>query len=245
MQNYLIYISYDGTNYSGYQIQKNADTVGIRIKTALIFVFGEISELHGCSRTDSGVHANEFAVSFKSEKKLPEDSVVKALNSRLPEDISVLRCKYCDDNFHARYSVIKKEYVYYIYNGENKNPFYRNYSFFKRGIIDVERMDSCAQLFLGTHDFSSFKASGGKTENSVRTIYSASVEKKDNFVIFKICGNGFLYKMVRIIVGTLLSVSDGKLSETDIINRLDSENVQIGFTAPPQGLFLNKVYYED
>lgn len=245
MQNYLIYISYDGKNYAGYQVQKNADTVGKRILSALNSVFEKTEEVHGCSRTDSKVHAREFAVSFKSEKLLDENSVVKALNANLPDDISVKRCEYKSDCFHARYSVKKKEYIYCIYNGKVRDPFFKNYSLFWNKDIDISKLNLCAELFVGTHDFSAFKASGGKTEDCVRTVYSAYFEKKGDFVIFRISGNGFLYKMVRLIVGTLLSVSDGKLSAEDIKTLLNGKNQTPGFTAPPHGLFLNKVCYED
>ena len=176
MQNYLVYISYDGTNYAGYQLQKNAVTVAGKLIEALSAVFGTFSSFHGCSRTDSGVHAREFAFSFKSEKILEEISVVKALNFNLPDDISVRRCEYVSDNFHARYDVVRKEYIYFLYTGKTRDPFLKNYSFFINRDLDIDKMNRAAQSLVGTHDFSAFCASGGKIEDKTRTIYSAFFE---------------------------------------------------------------------
>lgn len=245
MQNYLIFISYDGTEYAGYQMQKNAVTVSEKVMQALKSVFGNVEEMHGCSRTDSGVHAYNFGISFKSEKILPPQSVVKALNANLPSDIAVKNCQYVPDDFHARYSAVKKEYIYRIYNGDTRDPFFGKYSFFRPGKLDIDKMNRAAQVLVGKHDFSAFCASGGKTEDRTRTIFHASFEREGDFVVFRICGDGFLYKMVRLIVGTLLYVSDGKLGENEISAVLKSGERPFGFAAPPEGLFLNKVYYED
>lgn len=245
MQSYLIYVSYNGKNYAGYQIQKNANTVGAEIKKALISVFGEVSELHGCSRTDSGVHARNFAVSFKSERVLSEEKTVKALNSRLPVDISVKSCEYVPDGFHARYSVKKKEYVYVVYTGKIRDPFISDFSYFFGRPVDIKKANRAAEYFIGTHDFSAFAAAGSKVEDRVRTIYSAKFEQKGDLAVFSVTGNGFLYKMVRMIVGTLLDVSDGKIEVDAVGDIIKSKRKTPGFTAPPQGLFLIKVYYED
>lgn len=245
MQNYLVYISYDGTNYAGYQLQKNAVTVAGKLIEALSAVFGTFSSFHGCSRTDSGVHAREFAFSFKSEKILEEISVVKALNFNLPDDISVRRCEYVSDNFHARYDVVRKEYIYFLYTGKTRDPFLKNYSFFINRDLDIDKMNRAAQSLVGTHDFSAFCASGGKIEDKTRTIYSAFFEKQEELIVFRICGNGFLYKMVRLIVGTLIYISDGKIDEDKITEMLESKILTPGFAAPSRGLFLNKVYYEN
>lgn len=245
MQNYLIYISYNGKNYAGYQLQKNANTVGAEIKKALLSLFGEISELHGCSRTDSGVHAKEFAVSFKAEKQMPEKTVVKALNAKFPSDISVSRCEYVPDSFHARYSVKKKEYRYVIYTGKTRDPFLSDFSYSVGRNLDIEKMNRAAGFLVGKHDFTAFKAVGGKTEDCVRTIFSAGFEENGNVTVFSIVGDGFLYKMVRLIVGTLIDVSDGKIKAEDIPEILKEKKQTPGFAAPPQGLFLYRVYYED
>ena len=245
MQNYLIYISYNGKNYAGYQLQKNANTVGAEIKKALVFLFGEVYELHGCSRTDSGVHAKEFAVSFKAEKVMEESAVVRALNAKLPSDIAVGWCEYVPDSFHARYSVKKKEYRYFIYTGKTRDPFLSDFSYSVGRPLDIEKMNKAAEYLVGKHDFTSFKAAGGKTEDCTRMIFSAQFEKKGDVVVFSVTGDGFLYKMVRLIVGTLIDVSDGKIDAEDIPRILSSKKQTPGFAAPPQGLFLYRVYYED
>lgn len=244
MQNYLVRIRYNGKNYSGYQRQQNAPTVGDEVFRCLKKIFGEVSCLSGCSRTDSGVHALDYALSFKSEKILPESSVVRAMNANLPDDISAFFCRYVPDDFHARYSVVSKEYIYKIYNGRCPDPFSRDFTMFYPLALDLERMNRAASFFVGTHDFTAFMAAGSKITDCTRTIYRASFSREGETVLFRISGNGFLYKMVRLIVGTCLFVSEGKMEPEEIPKLLENRKQTKGFAAPPQGLYLNRVTYE-
>lgn len=243
MQNYLIRMKYNGTNYSGYQRQKNSNTVGEEVFSCLQKVFGSIVSLSGCSRTDSGVHALDYAISFKSEKVLPEETVIRALNHYLPSDISVFSCIYVPDDFHARYDVTEKEYIYKIYNGKTSDPFYRDFSLFYPQALNLEKMNAAASVLVGTHDFTAFMAAGSKITDCVRTIYTAFFDRDGEIVTFHISGNGFLYKMVRLIVGTMIFVSEDKLSPEEVFSVLSDKKQTPGFAAPPQGLYLNKVTY--
>ena len=242
--NYCVNICYKGTDFCGYQLQPKGRTVAGEIRSALTELFGSYTDLAGCSRTDSGVHANDYCFSFKAEKTLPPDTVVKALNNKLPYDVRVKSCRYADDDFHARYSVKAKEYLYVIYTGETASPFYAEYSHHYPRPLDLERMNAAAEKFVGTHDFSAFKAAGSKDVDPVRTIYSASFERKGDVVEFRIRGDGFLYKMVRLTVGCLLKVAEGKISPEDIDTMLFTGKNILPYTVEAKGLFLNKVLYE-
>lgn len=244
MQKYLVRIKYKGSAYSGYQRQQNSHTVGEEVFRCLKTVFGEVNSLSGCSRTDKGVHALDYAVSFGAERVLPEASVVRAMNANFPGDISAFYCTYVPESFHARYDVVSKEYVYKIYNGRSPDPFWKDFSFFYPSVLDLDKMNQAVRHLLGTHDFTSFMAAGSKVTDCVRTIYSACFDRNGDVVTFRISGNGFLYKMVRLIVGTLLYVSEGKILPEEISSILESRVQTNGFAAPPQGLYLNRVTYE-
>ncbi len=244
MNYYMIKFRYDGTDYAGYQIQANANTVGAEILKALTALFGSVENLHGCSRTDSGVHANCYCSSFSSEKKIETEKIVRGMNGILPKDIAVFECEEVSPSFHARYSVKKKEYLYCILNSQQRNPFYEKYSLFFPFNLDVEMLNRECLSFVGTHDFSAFCSSGSSVEDKTRTIESASFERDGDIVYFRVCGNGFLYNMVRIMVGTCLDIASGKIEKgkiEEIINSKDRNRA--GRTAPAQGLFLNKVFY--
>ena len=210
MRNLLLTISYDGSNYHGWQVQKNAVTVQKVFQNAVKKLFKQNIDIKGCSRTDSGVHANKYCVSFKADTDIPCENIIMALNSYLPDDIAVLNCTDMDIDFHARYSVVKKEYVYIINNSKIRNPFLRNYAFWYRYDINADYLNEQAQAFVGTYE----------------------------------CGDGFLYNMVRIMVGTLLFVNEGKIKKDELKNVILSKNRKLaGKTAPPQGLYLNDVIY--
>lgn len=244
MRKLLFTISYDGTAYHGWQVQKNALTVQEVFQNAVEKVFGKRLDVKGCSRTDSGVHANMYCLTLDTDMDISCEGAVLAINTYLPKDIAVLSCSEADTSFHPRYSCKSKEYIYKIYNGKIRNPFFEKYSYHYRYDLDAEYLNEQAKLFLGTHDFSGFCSVKSDVEDTVRTIYSADVERQGDMVIFRVEADGFLYNMVRIMVGTLLFINEGKIKEgelSDVINSKDRKRA--GKTAPPQGLYLNKVNY--
>lgn len=244
MRNLLLTISYDGSNYHGWQVQKNAVTVQEVFQNAVKKLFKQNIDIKGCSRTDSGVHANKYCVSFKTDTDIPCENIIMALNSYLPDDIAVLNCTDMDIDFHARYNIVKKEYVYIINNSKIRNPFLRNYAFWYRYDIDTDYLNEQAQAFVGTYDYSGFCSSNSGVEDTVRTVHSFEVSRKGDLVYFKVSADGFLYNMVRIMVGTLLFVNEGKIKKDELKNVILSKNRKLaGKTAPPQGLYLNDVFY--
>lgn len=244
MRNLLLTISYDGSNYHGWQIQNNAITVQEVFQKAVEKVFCKKLDIKGCSRTDSGVHANMYCLSLKTDMNISNESVIRALNTYLPKDIAVNSCEEMDDEFHARYNVKTKEYIYKLYNGKIRNPFLEKYAFQYRYPIDAEYLNKEAKAFVGTFDYSGFCSAHSGVEDTVRTVKDFQVWREDNMVYFKVEADGFLYNMVRIMVGTLLFVSEGKIKEGELKDVILSKNrKRAGKTAPAQGLYLNKVNY--
>lgn len=244
MKNFLLEISYNGANYHGWQVQSNAITVQEKLQDAIESVLGKREDVKGCSRTDSGVHANMFCCNFKTEKEIPASKIPAALNANLPFDIAVKSCKEMPLDFHARYDCKGKEYVYKIWNAQERNPFCTNLYFHYKYNIDADFLNNEAKAFVGVHNFSSFCAAGSSVEDMKREIYDFRVERHGDEVLFYVSGNGFLYNMVRIMVGTLLDISSGKIEKGKVSEIIKAENREkAGFTAPPEGLYLNKVYY--
>lgn len=244
MRNLLLTISYDGSNYHGWQIQNNAITVQEVFQKAVEKVFCKKLDIKGCSRTDSGVHANMYCLSLKTDMNISNESVIRALNTYLPKDIAVNSCEEMDDEFHARYNVETKEYIYKLYNGNIRNPFLEKYAFQYRYPIDAEYLNKEAKAFVGTFDYSGFCSAHSGVEDTVRTVKDFQVWREDDMVYFKVEADGFLYNMVRIMVGTLLFVSEGKIKEGELKDVILSKNrKRAGKTAPAQGLYLNKVNY--
>ena len=246
MRNLLLVIRYDGTNYHGWQVQQNAVTVQQVFQQALEKVLGERPDLKGCSRTDSFVHALEFCVSFRTERTIPCGRLVGALNHFLPDDIAVLSCREVPPDFHARYSCAGKEYAYRIWNGTVRDPFLRNRVLHYWYPLDLRRLNDAASYFRGSHDFTSFCAEDGRRPgNMTREVTRADWNREGDLVVFTVLADGFLYHMVRIMVGTMLRVAQGKLEPADIERILLAKSrAAAGPTAPPQGLFLQKVFYE-
>ena len=249
----LIHLSYLGTHYCGYQVQANGDSIQGRLNEAAEALFGYPCDIVGCSRTDSGVHANHFCASVTKHGEsdlltdIPIDRIPQAFSAHLPDDIRVFDAEWVASDFHARYGVVEKEYLYRIYNHRVMNPFEidRAYHFPKE--IDAaafERMQTAAQSFLGTHDFSAFMAQGSKVTDTVRTVTKSEFSREENLILYRIAANGFLYNMVRIIVGTLLDVALGKIEPNEIPRIIKSlDRKQAGSTAPACGLYLNRVVY--
>lgn len=244
MRNLLMTIQYDGSAYHGWQVQSNALTVQEVFQNAVEKVFRSRLDIKGCSRTDSGVHANMYCVSLKTDMNIDCLGALRAMNTALPPDIAVIDCREVPSDFHPRYSCKSKEYVYKIYNGSIRNPFLQKYTFHYRYALDAELMDREAQAFLGKHDFSGFCSARSDIEDTVRFVKNVSVKREGDMVLFTVEADGFLYNMVRIMVGTLLFVNEGKIKPGELKDVIDSKDrSRAGKTAPPQGLYLNRVNY--
>lgn len=243
MKRVLLKISYDGTNYCGWQVQPNGKAVQETLQDALEEMLKERVNLTGCSRTDAGVHAREFYCHFDCSESIPTAAFVPGLNRLLPDDIAVLTATDVAPDFHARYSAKGKKYTYVIDNGVVADPLISRYALHIKTPLDTEKMNLLCSALVGTHDFKSFSSSKRTVTDTVRTISECGVEKKDNLVLLSVTGNGFLYNMVRIIVGTALDASNGKLNEKDLEGLFELPRDEIGMTVPAKGLFLEKVLY--
>lgn len=244
MKRVLLTICYDGTNYHGWQIQPNGITVQQVLGEELSLLLGKKTGVTGCSRTDAGVHAKEFCCHFDCDETIPDDAFLRGLSARLPNDISVIASKTVSSDFHARYNAVGKTYVYNILNSKIKDPFLGRYSWRIERNLDIEKMNMFCQKIVGTHDFAPFSSSGRTVEDTVRTVEECFVEKENDVIKLQITANGFLYNMVRIIVGTAVDVSDGKIDLSDIDKIfIEKKRELAGITAPARGLFLKKVIY--
>lgn len=244
MSRFKMTIQYDGTLYHGWQVQNNAVSIQSTVQDAMQALCTKRLDITGCSRTDSGVHANEYCFHFDYDGTITDTAFPHALNTKLPNDISALHCEKVADDFHARYSVVKKRYVYKFYTGNVRSPFLRSYAYHTKHFLDAELMNKAAQKFCGKHDFAAFCASGSSVEDTQRTVYSAYVERDGDIVSFYVEADGFLYNMVRIMAGTLLFVSQGKIAVDDIADIIALKNRNnAGPTVPPHGLYLDKVFY--
>ena len=245
MQNIRITLSYDGTSYHGFQIQKNAVTIQETVQKALSKITGGEVKLVGCGRTDSGVHARAYTANFLTESTIPADKVCPALNANLPDDILCISSCAADMDFHAKNSAIRKKYTYKILNSAAADPFLRNYAWHYKFPLDIEKMQKAARAFIGTHDFIGFAAAGFTVKTTVRTIYSLDVYREGDMIVMDVVGNGFLYNMVRIIAGTLVFAGGGKINPDNMADIIAScDRNRAGITAPPQGLYLTEVMYE-
>ena len=243
-RNLLIEISYNGSKYHGFQVQKNAITVEEVVQDAIERILGIREDIVGCSRTDTGVHANSYFFNMITENPISCERLLHALNAHLPYDIAARSCKIVPIDFHARYNAKEKEYVYKILNSSIKNPFMHDLLYQYKYNIDVEKLNRAAQSFVGTHDFSAFCTKDNKKRTTIRTMYEAKVWREGDIVYFKIRGNGFLYNMVRIMVGTLIRIAQNKIKEDEIPQIIESlDRKKAGVTAPACGLYLNKVIY--
>lgn len=243
---YKLIVAYDGTNYCGWQVQINDATIQGVMMQAAVDLFGAEVTLTGASRTDSGVHANGQVVLLVAKKWIDPYKVPLALNRRLPKDIVVRHAKKVEDTFHPRYCDHRKTYIYKVYNGPHHLPCDQKYSMHYRYSLDIDPIKEAATYFVGTHDFESFSSIKKSVENTVRTLYNVEVKKEGDMVYFKIIGNGFLYNMVRIIVGTLLEVGAGR-REVDSIKHslLKRDRNLAGKTALAKGLTLELIEYKD
>lgn len=239
-------IAYRGTRYHGFQRQPNAVTVQGVLERELSRVLNGQTGVIGCSRTDTGVHANEFCLHFHTERDIRCKNLVRAMNGYLPSDISVLSAEDAPAGFHARFDCAGKEYLYRIHNHESKDPFTTDLAFHYRRPLDAALLHEAGQAMVGIHDFSSFCAQASAGMNCVREIYAVSAQRSGNAVEIRIAGSGFLYNMVRIFVGTLLDINEGKLAPDAIGGIIEAKDrLAAGRTAMAHGLYLNRVFYGD
>lgn len=244
MRNLLIKICYKGTNYHGYQVQKNAITIASVFQGAVQRILQKREDIVGCSRTDSGVHANEYFLTMKTDSNIKNDKLMLGLNTYLPKDISVLEISDTTNDFHPRYCAKKKQYIYKIVNSHSHNPFLTDLAYQYRPKIDEILLNEAANGFIGKHDFKAFCSTSVDISDTIREIYDFDVIRNGDIVEFRVTGNGFLYNMVRIMVGTLLFVNEKKIEKSQICDIIVSKNRKLaGKTAPALGLYLNKVYY--
>lgn len=245
MKNLLVEVSYRGTAYHGFQFQKNALSIAEVLQDKIEQVLRKREPIVGCSRTDAGVHANSCFFHMKTDVPFPTEKFPEVLNRVLPSDIVVLSCKEVPLDFHARYSCKGKEYWYRVWNHPVKDPFLSDLALFHKKPIDVELLNREALPLIGTHDFTSFCNPNHKEGMStIRTVDRICLTREGDMVTMAIHADGFLYNMVRIIMGTLLEINDGMLPQNSVLSILEAKDrSRAGRTAPPHGLYLNRVDY--
>ena len=243
MRNIALFLSYLGTDYHGWQMQKNLPTVQETLEKAIQMIVGHDVHVTGCGRTDAGVHAKCYVANFRTTSTIPTDRLPYALNTHLPCDIVVTKAFDVHENFNAIGSCAKKEYTYRIYNSRIKNPFYVNRAWFYPKHLDEKIMQEAASQFVGTHDFAAVRSVGTDVKSTVRTVYYYNVERIGDIIELKVCANGFLYNMVRIIVGTLVEVGREKYPAEKVREIMEACDRQLaGPTMPAKGLML--IHYE-
>jgi len=244
MRNIKLTIEYDGTNHAGWQVQKNAKTIQEVLEDALRKILQRKVVLYSSGRTDSGVHAQAQVANFKSDTKLSCDSIVRALNSCLPEDIAIKKAQDVPLSFHSRFSAKSKLYRYTILNSKTRSPLARHFSCHIPYKLDIKAMRLAAKHIIGRRDFKSFQATDKIKRPSVRTIKNISIKKPGDFIYIDVEADGFLYRMVRNIVGTLLDAGRGKIRHNDVKAVIKTcDRTKSGPTAKPLGLCLIKVKY--
>jgi tRNA pseudouridine38-40 synthase len=244
MRNVRLIVQYDGTDYAGYQAQPGRSTIQGELQKALSSLLAEDVRVVGASRTDAGVHAKGQVVSFTTQNVIPIARIVSALNALLPRDIACIQADEASAEFHPQYAALRKQYSYRILNRELPSPFAARYSWHVRQALDLQAMNEGTGFLVGTHDFAAFRAAGGSARTSIREILSLKVAAQEDFFEVHVEGNGFLYMMVRIIVGTLVDVGLGRMTPRRVGDILTSrDRGQAGITAPPQGLTLVRIDY--
>ncbi|MBE6071620.1 MAG: tRNA pseudouridine(38-40) synthase TruA [Clostridium butyricum] len=244
MKNIKLTIEFDGSNFCGWQKQPKGRTVQETIEKAIHKATNEQIEINGSSRTDAGVHAKCMVANFFTNSTIPSEKFREAINVRLPEDVSIIKSEEVDEKFHARYSSKGKTYSYTIINRYERLSLGHQYLYHYRYKLDFDKMNEACKYFIGKHDFSAFMSPGSSIKTTIRTIYDLSLKKDGERIQVFITGNGFLYNMVRIIVGTLLKVGNGKIEPCEIKDIIkDGNRKRAGMCVPPNGLILEKVFY--
>jgi tRNA pseudouridine38-40 synthase len=239
-------LEYEGTRYHGWQIQDNGYTVQEALSDAIYKISGERTMPHGAGRTDAGVHALGQVASFLTNSRIPGERIADALNAYLPRNISVLDSRDVSLDFHPRKHARGKHYRYLVLNRSRRDVMFENRSWHYSAELDVEMMNKAGSTFVGTHDFTSFCASGHSVKTFERTIHKATWHRMGDLLVFDVEGSGFLYNMVRIMVGTLVDVGRGKIIDSDVRDILERKNRMLaGATAPADGLYMMKVFYNE
>lgn len=245
MRNIALRLRYDGSAYHGWQVQKTEVTVAKTLEWALTQVCGHPVKVTGCGRTDAGVHALRYCANFRTDSRIPLDRLPLAVNSRLPADIAVSAACQVPVDFNAIGSCIQKEYIYRIHNARIRDPFWKNRVCFYPAPLDIAAMEWAGRAFEGTHDFAAVRSVGTETRTTVRTVHWCRAWQKGPQITVAVCADGFLYNMVRAIVGTMVYASHGKLRPEDIPALLETRDRKLtGPTMPPQGLYLHRLWYE-
>lgn len=245
MRNIKLTIEYDGKDFNGWQKQPNKLNIQGTIEQAIKAITGEEVELNASGRTDAGVHALNQVANFKTNSQIPIEKFAIAINSRLKKSIVIKKAEEVGERFHSRLNCKRKTYRYIINNSEMGSAIYRNLETHIPQKLDTEKMEKALKYFEGEHDFKAFKASGTSSKSSVRKIYATKLYKENHRIYIELTGNGFLYNMVRIIVGTLVDVGLGKIEPEEIIDIIkDGKRERAGKTLPPNGLYLISVMYE-
>lgn len=241
-----LFLNYDGTNFNGWQKQTKGRTVQQTVEEAVFLLTGKRVSVTGSGRTDAGVHAKAQVAHFDIEDcTIPPQNFARALNTKLPEDVKVIKSELAEDNFNACRSAKKKTYQYSLYVSKTLIPLKDRYAFQLDYEPDFSLMEKGAKAFVGEHDFKAFCASGSSVKTTIRTLYSVDIERKNDDFIIRICGNGFLYNMVRIIVGVLLDIGYGKKKVEDIEKAfIEGKREELGRTLPAKALCLEKVEYD-
>ena len=237
---------YVGTAYHGWQVQKNAVSVAETLEKALATVVCHPVKCTGAGRTDAGVHAEVYIANFRTTSRIPCDRIPLAVNTRLPDDIVVVKATEVPDDFNAIGSCLKKEYTYRIYNSRLGNAFYVNSAWFYPRHLDEHVMQRAADCFVGTHDFSAVRAVGTEVRSPIRTVYYFDISRTGDLIECRVCANGFLYNMVRAMVGTCVYAAEGKFGPEDVSAILESKNrTAAGPTVPPGGLYMTRLWYNE
>lgn len=245
MRNIALRLSYDGSRYHGWQVQKTEITVAETLEKALSVICEHPVKVVGCGRTDAGVHALRYCCNFKTDCRIPTDRFPLAVNTRLPADIAAIDAVEAPEDFNSILSCVKKEYIYKIHNSRIPDPFLTNRACFYPSELDTARMMRAAKAFEGTHDFRAVRSVGTETKTTVRTIYWCEVEQTGDLITMRVCANGFLYNMVRAIMGTVVYAGLGKLEPDDIPALLEAGDRRLtGPTMPPQGLYMSRIWYD-
>ena len=246
MRNIALFLTYEGTAYHGWQVQKKDVTIGQTMEEAAARIVGHPVKMTGCGRTDAGVHARKYVANFRTTSTIPVDRLPYAMNTHLPEDIVVTGAMEVHDDFNAIGSCVRKEYTYLIYNSRIRDPFYVNRAWFYPKHLDENIMQQAASQFVGTHDFAAVRSVGTDVKSTVRTVYYYNVERKGDLIELKVCANGFLYNMARAMAGTVVYAAEGKIKPEEIGALLEAGNrTAAGPTVPPGGLYMTQLWYDD
>lgn len=245
-RNIALKLMYNGTAYHGWQVQKNAVSVAETLEKALSTVVCHPVKCTGAGRTDAGVHAEVYIANFHTRSSIPTDRIPLAVNTRLPDDIVVVKATEVPEHFNAIGSCLRKEYTYRIYNSRLGNAFYVNRAWFYPKHLDESIMQRAADCFVGTHDFSAVRAVGTEVRSPVRTVHYFNITRTGDLIECRVCANGFLYNMVRAMVGTCVYAAEGKFAPEDVSAILESRNrTAAGPTVPPGGLYMTQLWYDE